>query len=271
MNTRTNTSYDLGYRPSLSKAGLEPTFETKAVDSLGEDRIVHIAEERPLTIFLENQEIVTLMTLGVFPELLTLGYLRNQGLVERLESISSVQVDWTQGRVDVSTFNRREAFSESTYTENTTLLSRLATPKNKLPQSEVYKLLNNLASGNKVYRTAGGVHGCAVCDNTKALSFVEDIGRHNAADTIGGYMWFNRIDGVGKQLYCTGRLTSEIVIKAARMNISTLLSRSGITRLGLEIAKDLNITLIARAKGTHFLVYHGRDTILYDTSKKGDS
>ena len=269
MNTRTNASYNLGYRPSLSNAGLEPTFETKAVDNLGEDRIVQIAEERPLTIFLDNREIVTLMTLGVFPELLALGYLRNQGLVEYLESISSVHVDWTQGRVDVVTFNRREIFSGSTYNENMAPLSRL-TPKDKLPQSKVYKLLKNLASANKVYRTAGGVHGCAVCNNTEALSFVEDIGRHNAADTIGGYMWLNRIDGVGKQLYCTGRLTSEIVIKAARMKISTLLSRSGITRLGLEIAKELNITLIARAKGDHFLIYHGHDTILYDISKKDD-
>ena len=178
-------------------------------------------------------------------------------------------VDWTRGRVDVTTTNNFRSIAELAYPEeDTSELSPLAQQGHRLPQSQIYELLKKLSGANRVYRVAGGVHGCAVCDNTDILSFVEDIGRHNAADIIGGHMLLNKIDGAGKQLYCTGRLTSEIVVKAARMKISTLLSRSGITRLGLEIAQELNITLIARAKGTHFLVYHGHDRILYEAPSK---
>ena len=268
MNTSADSSEILDYRPTLSNAGLMPTFETSAKDEDGRVRYDHIAEERPLAIYVEEQEIVTLMTLGAWPELLTLGYLYNQGLVQNLRKLSSVMVDWTRERVDVTTIDSSGLITEFAYLENSSELSPLAQQDHKVSQNQIYELLKQLSGANRVYRVAGGVHGCAVCDNTGILSFVEDIGRHNAADIISGYMLLNKIDGSGKQLYCTGRLTSEIVVKAARMKISTLLSRSGITRLGLEIARELNITLIARAKGTHFLVYHGHDTILYEAPSK---
>jgi FdhD protein len=251
---------------ALSDAGLSPTFETYATDELGHIRNVHIAEERPLTIFLGNQEIVTLMTLGTHPELLALGYLRNQGLTEHLEDIASVKVDWNRERAQVQLIDDGGIATPRTYQVNDPTAPNLISPKTKFRKTDIYKLLNNVSGANKVYRTAGGVHGCALCHNTRILSFIEDIGRHNAADSIAGYMWLNGIAGADKLLYCTGRLTSEIIIKAARMNISLLLSRSGITHLGLELAKDLNITLIARAKGSHFLIYHSTDAVLSDTT-----
>jgi len=128
----------------------------------------------------------------------------------------------------------------------------------------VYRLLDNIRSENEIYKRAGAVHGCALCQGTEPLLFVEDVGRHNAADAIAGYMWLDHLDGGDKLFYTTGRLTSEIVMKVALMGIPILLSRSGVTQMGLELAQELGVTMIARAKGRHFLVYTGRDSIDFD-------
>jgi FdhD protein len=133
-----------------------------------------------------------------------------------------------------------------------------------IKQSTIYKLLKLLHDKNEIYRKSGAVHGCALCNSNEILDFVEDVGRHNAVDAIAGNMWLNNVQGDGKIFYTTGRLTSEMVIKVAQMNISVLLSRSGITEMGLNIAKETNVVLLGRSKGKHFLVYNGSENIEYD-------
>ena len=137
-------------------------------------------------------------------------------------------------------------------------------PHITLKQSRIYALLEAISAFNEIYKRAGAVHGCALCQDTEILTFIEDVGRHNAADAISGMMWLDRVGGEDKVFYTTGRLTSEIVMKAAHMGIPALLSRSGITHMGLELAGDLGLIMIARAKGKHFLVFNGADQIEFD-------
>lgn len=266
--------------PALSQEGLAPTHVVQATDEYGETREVQVAGESPLTLKVDDREVVTLMTLGTRPEALAIGYLRNQRLVERVEDIRSVRVDWDietvfvttthgQGIVDWETrFARRTVTSGCgqgtifSCTVDNVYNTRL--PAVTMRQSDIYALLGNITRWNEVYRQAGAVHGCALCQDTTILNFVEDVGRHNAADAIAGEMWLGGIDGGDKTFYTTGRLTSEMVMKAAEMGIPVLLSRSGVTQMGLELAEIVGMTLIARAKGRHFLVYSGADRIEYD-------
>jgi FdhD protein len=267
----------------MSDAGLRPTHAVTAIDEHGEPREGYIAGERPLTLYLNKREIVTLMTLGTHPELLTLGYLLNQRLVPSLDAITAVHVDWDVEAVAVSTSTAiddlEEKLSRRTVTTGcgqgtvfgrlTEQLGQIRLPATVLPQSRLYELLDALHDHNEVYRRAGAVHGCALCgfdaSGTPAIEvFVEDVGRHNAADAIAGYMWLNGIAAHDKVFYTTGRLTSEMVIKVAQMGIPVLLSRSGVTEKGLEFAGLVGVLMIARAKGRHFLVYHGAERVVYD-------
>ena len=264
----------------MTAAGLAPTHAVQAIDEYGETREMQVAGEFPLTIKVDGREIVTLMTLGTHPELLTLGYLRNQRMLERLEDVAAVEVDWDREQVNVSTVHGRgiadleERLQKKTVTTgcgqgtvySCTLneLYELRVPEITLAQSTLYALLGNIASFNEIYKRAGAVHGCALCAGTQILTFVEDVGRHNAADAISGMMWLDGVDGGDKIFYTTGRLTSEIVMKAALMGIPALLSRSGVTHMGLELAQDIGLIMIARAKGRHFLVYNGADQIDFD-------
>ncbi len=266
------------YRPQLTNAGLSPTYAFMATDEYGVQRETYIAGERPLTLYLDRREIVTLMTLGNRPEALTLGYLRNQGLVENIEDIKAVQVDWETQAVAVVTHRSVQGIEQLMEKRTVTSgcgqgtvfgnimekLDRVKLPQVQLRQSQIYRLLHNLAEYNQVYKQAGAVHGCALCQGEEILMFVEDVGRHNAADAIAGYMWLERTTAGDKIFYTTGRLTSEMVIKVAQMGIPVLLSRSGITQMGLELAQKVGVTLIARAKGKHFLVFNGAETILLD-------
>jgi len=143
-------------------------------------------------------------------------------------------------------------------------LYEMRLPEVRLTQSSIYGLLKSIASYNDIYRQAGAVHGCALCRGTEVVTFIEDVGRHNAADAISGLMWLDRVTGADKIFYTTGRLTSEIVMKATHMGIPAILSRSGVTHMGLELAGDLGVIMIARAKGRHFLVYNGADRIEFD-------
>jgi FdhD protein len=143
-------------------------------------------------------------------------------------------------------------------------LDKIKLPQVRIAQSLIYRLLHNLNEFNEVYKRAGAVHGCALCQGESILHFVEDVGRHNAVDTIAGHMWLTNAVGEDKIFYTTGRLTSEMIIKVAQMGIPILLSRSGVTQMGLELARKIGVTLIARAKGQHFLVYHGAELIEYD-------
>jgi FdhD protein len=220
------------------------------------------------------------MTLGTYPELLALGYLRNQRLIDSVENIESVKVDWDTESVQVVTRSGKgisdwqEKLSNRTVTTGcgqgtifSCTLDKLydqRLPQVKVRQSLLYELLATITQFNEIYKQAGAVHGCALCKGKEILFFVEDVGRHNAADAISGKMWLEDIPGNDKIFYTTGRLTSEIVMKVTHMGIPILLSRSGVTHMGLALAKDLGVTMIARAKGKAFLVYNGHENIIYD-------
>lgn len=272
--------------PSLTDAGLKATASVVSYNEYNEAIEGSIAVERALTIYLDKREIVTLMTLGNHPELLILGWLRNQRLVLDIEDIQSIQVDWETEAVAITTYqgieNLDDKLSHKTVTtgcgQGTVFgnlmddIDNLKMQQPMIQQSAIYHLLQSLNDYNEVYKNAGAVHGCALCSIVPNIGelgggieqFIEDVGRHNAVDAIAGYMWLNELDGANKIFYTTGRLTSEMVIKVALMGIPVLLSRSGITRMGLDIAEKVGVTLIARAKGRHFQVYHGREKIEFD-------
>lgn len=268
------------YQPRMTDAGLAPTHSVQAIDEFGHSRDVEVAGEFPLTIKVDDREVVTLMTLGTHPEALTLGYLRNQRLIEEITEIASIEVDWEREQVQVSTthgngiVNWEEKLSKRTVTtgcgQGTVFSCTLdkiydqRLPELHLAQSEIYNLLKTIASYNEIYKRAGAVHGCALCAGTEIVTFVEDVGRHNAADAIAGMMWLEGTGGGDKIFYTTGRLTSEIVMKTANMGIPALLSRSGITHMGLDLAQDLGMLMIARAKGRHFLIYNGAEQVELD-------
>ena len=265
----------LPYRPVCSQAKRPLTFDIYAIDEKGERITVSIAGENPLTIYIDKQEIVTLMTLGQAPEALAIGYLRNQRLVQKIEDIVSVQVDW---EVDACAIVTREGVKDL----DTRLSKRTVTtgcgqgtvfgdlmqeidsihlPKNvTLSESIFLSLLDNMRTHETIYKQAGAVHGCALTDNQgKILLYVEDVGRHNAVDAIAGQMWLERIEPDDKIFYTTGRLTSEMVIKCAQMGIPFLVSRSGLTQMGYEIAKKVGITMFGRAHGRHYLLFNGEE------------
>jgi len=265
--------------PVLTDAGLKATANVTAHNEYNEPVDGAIAVERALTIYLDKREIVTLMTLGNHPELLILGWLRNQRMVDDIESIKAIQVDWEIDAVAITTHDgvadldaKLDHKTVTTGCGQGTMfgdlmenIDQIQLRQPMLKQSSIYELLNTLNEYNEVYKNAGAVHGCALCSEALGIEqFIEDVGRHNAVDAIAGYMWLNELEGADKLFYTTGRLTSEMVIKVALMGIPVLLSRSGITAMGLEIAQKVGVTLIARAKGRHFLVYHGNELIEFD-------
>ncbi len=265
-------------KPKLSHAGLAYSEPVTVLDEHGACREIHLVGERPLTVYVDKQEIVTLMTMGTYPELLTLGYLKNQGFFTDLEGIKVVQVDWEVESVAVVTTQQHQDFTDqlkqrtvTTGCGQGTVFGRMLDKLNNISlhrclinQSEIYALLDTLKHHNEIYKKAGAVHGCALCHQGHIEFFVEDVGRHNAVDAIAGYMWLNGISGDNRVFYTTGRLTSEMVIKVAQMGISVLLSRSGATQMGLEMARQTGVMLISRAKGKHFLLLHGKDYFKFD-------
>ena len=255
-----------------------PTHTVVAMDEYGAQRRVAIAGERPLTLYLDKREIVTLMTLGSHPEALALGYLRNQGLLHDVQQVKAIQVDWDVDAVAVTTHTgtagaaaRLDKRTVTTGCGQGTVfgdimeqLQHIKLAKLRYSQSLLYELLGNISAYNEVYKQAGAVHGCALCRGSEILQFVEDVGRHNAVDAIAGQMWLDGIQGRDKIFYTTGRLTSEMVIKVAQIGVPLLLSRSGLTQMGLDMARQTGVTLIGRAKGKHFLVFHGAEAIELD-------
>ena len=273
-----------GHHPAMTDAGLAPCHAVTAIDEHGRLREREVAGERPLTLYLDKHEIVTLMTLGGFPELLALGYLRNQGLLGAPEEVAAVQVDWETESAVVTTRNGVTGLADKLGSRTVTTgcgqgtvfgrlldhLDRVDLAPAEIRQSGIYATLDALNRYNEVYRQAGAVHGCALCRAGEVLMFVEDVGRHNAVDAIAGHMWLAGIEGADKVFYTTGRLTSEMVIKVAQMAVPTLLSRSGITRMGLDLGRRLGVTLVARAKGTRFFIYNGADRVILDDEPSGE-
>lgn len=266
--------------PSIIKTSENPmqTIEVEVFDEYGEKLVKQIACERPLTVMLNWKEVVTLMTLGSRPESLVLGYLKNQGFISDPDAIESIIIDWETSSAAVVTKESVDhiegALKKKTVTSGCgqgtmygnvmKQLENYQVPQVPLKQSEIYATLEALTHFNDTYKKAGAVHGCAVCKGDQVLSFVEDVGRHNAVDTLAGEMWLNQDTGEDKIFYTTGRLTSEMVIKVAQMGIPVLLSRSGVTQMGLDLAKQFGITTIARAKGLRFQAFTGAEKILFD-------
>lgn len=273
-------SENMPLRPRLSQAGLSPVHQIEVIDHLGKPRMVGVPGEAPLTIKVDGREIVTLMTLGTNPEELALGYLHNQRLLERIEDIESVEVDWARETVNVATRQGQgipdleQKLSRVTVTSGCgqgTLFSctvdklyEKKLPRVRVLQSTIYQVLKAVAHLNPVYRLAGSVHGCCLCQAGRVLMSVEDVGRHNAADAIAGRMWLDHLAGEDKILFTTGRLTSEILMKAAFMGIPVVISKSGVTQMGLELARDLGVVVIGRARGARFLVFNGADRVVFD-------
>ena len=260
----------------LTAASAPLTHTVDARDEFGQARRISIPAERPLTVFVDKRELVTLMTLGAAPELLVLGYLRNQRLVESADEIESITVDWSVHAAAVKTRAGIERFDEKTARRVVTtgcgqgtmfgdLMSDLDAirlpashdPAARLGQSALYGLLNAMRQQESTYKSAGSVHGCALFRQDELLTFVEDVGRHNAIDTIAGWMWLNGVGGADKIFYTTGRLTSEMVIKSAQMGVPVIVSRSGVTRMGHELAQRLGLALFGRATNRHFICYCG--------------
>jgi FdhD protein len=262
--------------PQLSAARCEPLREIEIVDEYGEHRRIHIPLERPLTLFVDKRELVTLMTLGAEPELLVLGYLRNQRLIDSPAEVEAIQVDWevaaaavttrrgvaqiearTTRRVVTTGCGQGTVFGDAMAQLGSVRLPDAASAR--IRQSTLRTMLEVVRQRDSLHRRAGSVHGCALFRGAEMLMFVEDVGRHNAIDTIAGWMWMQGVPGADKVFYTTGRLTSEMVMKAAQMGVPIIVSRNGVTQMGHELAAKLGMTLFGRAANRHFLCYTGFD------------
>jgi FdhD protein len=267
-------------RPQLSHATTDLMQEIEILDERGRASRISIPAERPLTIYLDKRELVTLMTIGGAPEALVLGYLRNQRLVRDIEEIAAIQVDWDVEAAAVTTRQGIDRIEERTAKRVVTTgcgqgtvfgglmdeVESIELPKDgRLAQSTLYKIVDTIRIQQSIYKQAGSVHGCAMFSLAgEMLYFVEDVGRHNAVDTIAGKMWLDGVTGSDKVFYTTGRLTSEMVIKGAQMGIPFLLSRSGTTQMGHAVAQKLGVTMFARCTGKHFLVITGRERLQFE-------
>jgi FdhD protein len=259
-------------RLSLTQARRPLTGAVTVVDHAGQAREVNLPGEYALTLYLDRREIVTLMTLGQAPEALVMGYLRNQRLIRALADLAAIHVDWEAEACAITTrdpaaHDPSKRMARRTVTtgcgqgtmfgdwlEELSPLQSEAT----LDVADLDRALARILALDTVYKRAGSVHGCALLSNdaeATLLYHVEDVGRHNAVDTITGFMWLDEEDGADKIFYTTGRLTSEMVMKAAQMGVPFLVSRSGVTQMGLELAQRLGITLIGRARVGRHLVY----------------
>lgn len=259
--------------PRLTQASAPLTREVTVVNEHGEAEIVSIPAERPLTIYVDRREIVTLMTLGAMPELLVLGYLRNQRLIRDASDVLSIMVDWEVNAAAVETRHGIADIDARTAQRVVTtgcgqgsvfggLMQELdqtrLNPQACVTQTQLYGLLNAIRLQETTYKSAGSVHGCALFRGADMLMFVEDVGRHNAIDTLAGWMWMQPLAeqlGEDKIFYTTGRLTSEMIMKSAQMGVPIVVSRSGMTQMGYEIARDLDLCAIGRAVNRHFVCY----------------
>ncbi|MFZ3039902.1 MAG: formate dehydrogenase accessory sulfurtransferase FdhD [Polynucleobacter sp.] len=274
----------------MSHASVPLVHEVQIMDEAGRIKTTHIPGERPLTIYLDKREVVTLMTLGSAPEALVLGYLRNQRLVESPDDIASIQVDWETDSAAVKTHRSTVDIDALTSKRVVTTgcgqgtmfgglieeMAEIRLPDGpQLTQEAIVALIDSIRVHDTIYKKSGSVHACAVferegADSVRLLHFIEDVGRHNAVDSISGLMWL--ADKPGKDLifFTTGRLTSEMVIKGAQMGIPFLMTRSGMTLMGLELARKTNLTLLSRCSGKHFEIFNAPERVIF-TSPPGAS
>ena len=254
------------------------TRNIDGLNELGEPFTQTVVMERPLTIFLNNQEIITSMTVGDHPEWMAVGFLVNQGMISESDDIISVDVDWESEAVVVRTSNKtnyEEKLKKKIRTSGCAVGTIFADVMDifdsikldrttKFHTSWLTELLKKINTQPSLYLKAGAIHSCVLCDKYEPIIYVEDVGRHNAIDKIAGWIWYNKKNVSKMMLYTTGRLTSEMVIKTVQMKIPILISRSGFTAAGVELAKKSNLTLIGRAKGKRFIALSGLNRIIYD-------
>jgi FdhD protein len=263
-------------RPVLTEARAPLTRSVRTVNEFGEEESISIPAERDLTLYVDKRELVTLMTLGAHPEWLVLGYLRNQRLVDSPDAIESVTVDWEVNAAAVNTRAGIERIEERTAHRVVTTgcgqgsvfghmmeeIDSAPLPQARITQAQLYGIVNAIRLQESTYKSAGSVHGCALFRGEEMLLFVEDVGRHNAIDTIAGWMWLREqeaplapTEDEPLVFYTTGRLTSEMVIKSAQMRVAIVVSRSGITQMGYEVAERIGLCAIGRATNRRFLCY----------------
>ena len=254
------------------------TKKLEGVDQHGHRLTTSVVTEKPLTVFLNGQEIVTLMTIGDEPELLAVGFLLNQNMLRLGDKISGIEYEDDLDVVVVRT-NRETDFEKVLKKKTITsgcaqgtvfgdLMDKLSSislsSSDRLRTSWLYELSKKINNTPSLYLEAGAIHGCVLCKQNHPLIYMEDVGRHNAIDKIAGYMFLNNIEPIDKIFYTTGRLTSEMVIKTVQMRVPILVSRSGFTAWGVELAREAGLTLVGRAKGRRFIALSGTERIIYD-------
>ncbi|KAF0121344.1 MAG: FdhD protein [Xanthobacteraceae bacterium] len=253
------------------------TEKVTGVNEKGERIETSVTVERPLTLYLNAQEIVTMMTIGDYPDYLAIGYLLNQNMLKPTDVVTGVDYDEDLEVVVVRTeehTNFEEKLKKRTQTSGCAqgtafgdlmeALSEITLPKAEFRTSWLYRLTHAINTMPSLYLEAGAIHGCVLCREAKPLVYMEDVGRHNAVDKIAGWMFRHGESGADKIFYTTGRLTSEMVIKTVRMGIPILVSRSGFTAWGVQLARQCGLTLIGRAKGKRFVALAGEDRIVFD-------
>lgn len=273
-----------GYMIAPNPDGMNLTKTVEGLDHFGNTVVSQVIEEKPLTIYLNSQEIVTAMTIGDYPEYLAVGFLRNQGMLDGLNTVSSVDYDEDLSVVVVRTKTEtsfEDKLKKKTRTSGCAVgtvfgdmmegLEGLKLPASSLRISWLYDLSNKINQTPSLYLAAGAIHGTVLCKQNQTLVYMEDVGRHNAVDKIAGWMASNDVSGSDKILYTTGRLTSEMVIKTAQMGIPILVSRSGFTAWGVEIADKVGLTLIGRMRGQRFTCLAGSNRLIWDVGdENGD-
>ena len=262
--------------PDLTKQGM--SSEIQGVNHKGETETISVITERPITLFLNDMELITNMSIGDYPEYLAVGYLFNQHIITDKQQIASIDYDDDLGVVVVRTHEkmdfeekqsrkiRTSGCAQGTIFEDIVdeIAGRVIENDSKIHQSWLLDLQKKINLQPSLYLRAGAVHGCVLCQENRPLIYMEDVGRHNAIDKIAGYMLMHDIAPHDKIFYTTGRLTSEMVIKTIMMNIPILLSRSGFTDWGVSLAQNAGLTLIGRMRGTRFTLLAGHDRMVFD-------
>jgi FdhD protein len=261
------------------------TVEVAGIDHQGARTASRVIVEKPLTLFLNSREVVTMMTIGDHPQLLAVGYLANQNMLKPGDVVDAVEFDEDLGVVVVRTpvktdFEQKLARKVRTsgcaqgtiFGDVIDAFARIRLPgEPRIRTSWLYALTKRINTEPSLYLAAGAVHGCVLCEEDRPLVFMEDVGRHNAVDKVAGWMFMNKEPAANKIFYTTGRLTSEMVIKTAMMGIPILVSRSGFTAWGVELARQVGMTLIGRARGKRFLALSGAERIVFDADAASDA
>jgi FdhD protein len=253
------------------------TERVSGVDQAGAAIDINVPVERPLTLYLNAQEIVTMMTIGDYPEYLALGYLLNQNMLKYDDHVTEVEYDDDLEVVVVRTehhTNFEQKLKKRTQTSGCAqgtafgdlleAVESVALPQAQLRTSWLYEMTHSINTMPSLYLEAGAIHGCVLCKEGTPVCYTEDVGRHNAVDKIAGWMFRHGVDPADKILYTTGRLTSEMVIKTVRMGIPILISRSGFTAWGVDLARQVGLTLVGRARGKRFIALSGQERIVFD-------